>query len=157
MKRILSVVLSLTCLLGLSACGSKPSAQSPYETSLVGKLSEAGVFSEPLEELDADTAFMIYGLEASGLSQEDLTDCTVLRSSGGTCEEAAVLVLTDKDKATAAKGALDTYVQNQIEANRDYRPDDIPKLEKALVSQRENTLLLVVANDPDAVQPVVEG
>jgi hypothetical protein len=63
-----------------------------------------------------------------------------------------VLVFTSADKAQTAKGALEDYVQSQIDANTDYRPAEIPKLEGALVDIRGETLLLVVANDLDAAK-----
>ena len=64
---------------------------------------------------------------------------------------------TSADKAKTAKGALEDYVQGQIEANTDYRPAEIPKLEEALVDVRGETLLLAVANDREAVEQTLNG
>ena len=50
---------------------------------------------------------------------------------------------------------MERYVQGQIEANRDYRPAEIPKLEDAVLDRRENTLLLVVAADTQAAKDAV--
>ena len=58
-------------------------------------------------------------------------------------------------QAEAARGALEDYVQSQIDANTDYRPAEIPKLESALVDRRGETLLLVVASDLDAAKGAV--
>ncbi len=156
MKRFFSLTLALALILGLTACGGKENDASPlYSTSHVEAMAKAGAFSEELEELDADTAFALYKLADYGLAREDLTDCAVLRSAGATCEEGAVLVFTGADKAETAQGALKDYVQSQIEANTDYRPAEIPKLEEALVDRRGETLLLAVANDLDAVKKTV--
>lgn len=153
MKKLLHMTLVLALLLGLSACAKGGDNDAPplYGTYHVAALVEAGAFSEELEELDGDTAFMLYKLADYDLEREDLKDCAVQRSAGATCEEAAVLVFTSADKAKTAKGALEDYVQGQIEANTDYRPAEIPKLEEALVDVRGETLLLAVANDRDAV------
>ena len=97
--------------------------------------------------MDADTAFALYGLADAGLTREQLTDCAVLRSAGATCEEAAVLILDSEDAAQTTMTALDGYIQNQIDTNKDYRPEEIPKLESAWTSARANTVLLVVAED----------
>ena len=157
MKRMLSATLALVCVLGLTACGSKGEEVQPYDTALVSDLAEAGAFSEELEELDADTAFALYRLGDYDLTREDLTDAAVLRSTGATCEEAAVLVFADADKAATAHEAMEAYVEGQIKSNTDYRPNDIPKLEHAINSQAGNTLLLVVANDNSAVEKVQKG
>ena len=156
MKQILSGALaSLLCLLALAGCGGQK-APDVYETDDVQAMADAGAFSETLEELDGDTAFALYRLSGAGLSREDLTDCAVLRSAGATCEEGAVLVFSSADQAETAAAALKDYVQNQIGENEDYRPAEIPKLEAAIVEQRENTVLLAVASDPEAARSAVE-
>ena len=159
MKKLLHMTLVLALLLGLSACAKGGDNDAPplYGTYHVAALVEAGAFSEELEELDGDTAFMLYKLADYDLEREDLKDCAVQRSAGATCEEAAVLVFTSADKAKTAKGALEDYVQGQIEANTDYRPAEIPKLEVALVDVRGETLLLAVANDREAVEQTLNG
>ena len=159
MKKLLHTALALALLLGLSACAKGGDNDAPplYGTYHVAALVEAGAFSEELEELDGDTAFMLYKLADYDLEREDLKDCAVQRSAGATCEEAAVLVFTSADKAKTAKGALEDYVQGQIEANTDYRPAEIPKLEEALVDVRGETLLLAVANDREAVEQTLNG
>ncbi len=159
MKKLLHMTLVLALLLGLSACAKGGDNDAPplYGTYHVAALVEAGAFSEELEELDGDTAFMLYKLADYDLEREDLKDCAVQRSAGATCEEAAVLVFTSADKAKTAKGALEDYVQGQIEANTDYRPAEIPKLEEALVDVRGETLLLAVADDREAVEQTLNG
>ena len=123
----------------------------------VDKIAQAGAFSEELETVDADTAFALYGLADAGLDREQLTDCAVLRSAGATCEEAAVLILDSEDAAQTTMTALDGYIQNQIDTNKDYRPEEIPKLESAWTSARENTVLLVVAEDVNAAMDAVKN
>lgn len=143
-------LLILLCLFALTSCQGKTEAAPAYDTTRLQAMVDAGAFSEELEELDGDTAFALYRLADYGLSREDLTDCAVLRSAGATCEEGAVLIWKTQDQAKQATQALADYIQGQIESNRDYRPGEIPKLEKALIDCRENTLLLAVANDYDA-------
>lgn len=156
MKKFFYIVFALVLVLGLSACGGGHDNPPPYTPANVESIDKAGAFSEELEELDGDTAFVLYKLAGSGLAREDLKDCAVLRSAGATCEEAAVLVFTSADKAESAVDALKSYVQDQIDANTDYRPAEIPKLEDALVDRRGETVLLVVANDLDAAKKAVE-
>ena len=47
------------------------------------------------------------------------------------------------------------YVQAQLEANADYRPQEVPKLEKALIDRVDNTLLLLVASNADTVKTAI--
>ena len=157
MRRLFPLPLVLALVLGLAACGGGANDAPPlYSAGLVTKLVEAGAFSEELEELDADTAFLLYRLADSGLERADMKECTVLRSAGATCEEGAVLVFASADQANTAVDALSSYIDGQITANEDYRPGELPKLEDALISRRGETVLLVVAGDIDAAKQAVE-
>lgn len=161
MKKLLSLTLALALALGLTACGGGENNGAPplYSSGDVTKISESGAFDQELydlEELDADTAFALYGLADAGLERENLKECAVLRSAGATCEETAVLVLAGADKAETAEDALKNYIQSQISANEDYRPGEIPKLEGAYIDRRGESLLLVVASDVDAAKEAVK-
>lgn len=149
MKKMIALLMGLVCVIGLTACGgneTKTPELDPDWTD-VQAMVDAGAFSEELEEVDADTAFMLYKLADYGLVREDMLQATVLRSAGATCEEAAVLIFADADKAAIALSAVNDYVISQIESNKDYRPNEIPKLEAALIERSNETVRLVVAND----------
>lgn len=123
----------------LSACGGK----KPFEVEpVVETLADSAAFSETLEELSWPVMVRYYGL-----NEADLEDGRAFGSTGATAEEFAVLIFADEAAAQAGEALMKTHVADQLEANRDYRPQDMPKLEKAVVERRENTLLLVVAND----------
>ncbi len=154
MKKLLAITLALALGLGITACGGKDAGG--YKTADVQAMADAGAFSETLEELDADVAFALYKLADAGLEREDLKDCAVLRSAGATCEEGAVLVLSGEKAAKSAGDALKTYVQGQIDANVDYLPAEIPKLEGAYIDVKGSTVLMVVANNLDAAKNAVK-
>ena len=154
MKKLTALLMAFVCVLTMAACG-KTEAEG-FTLSTLDSLEKAGAFSEELEELDADTAFMLYRLADYGLERADLTDCAVLRSAGATCEEGAVLILKDAAAAEKAAEALSGYLEGQIESNADYRPAEIPKLEGATLMPRGNTVLMAVANDAAAVRSVFE-
>ena len=159
MKKLMALMMGIVCAIGLTACGEKAQEapqEQKFETTLVEAAAQAGAFSEELEELDADTAFMLYKLADFGLVREDLTEAAVLRSAGATCEEGAVLIFADEAKAGAAAEAMGSYLEGQIEGNEDYRPNEIPKLEGAILKTQGNTLLMVVANDAAAVRSLFE-
>ncbi len=153
MKKIVLVGLLCCAAVILAACGQK--ARDPYQTDDAQKIADAGAFSETLEAVDADIAFQLYRLEDFGLAREDLLDCLALHSTGATCEEGAVLVLSGEEQAKKAADALSAYVAEQIEVNTDYRPPEIPKLEAAMVDRSGSTVLLIVASDLDAAKKAV--
>ena len=76
-------------------------------------------------------------------------------STGLTAEEVAVFEMADEASAKDAEGLLQTHLDYQIEANEDYRPQEMPKLEKAVVARRGKTLLFLVAADYAAAERVL--
>ncbi len=156
MKKWIALMLGIVCVLTLTACGGGSQEEPSYKLEDLTAIQAAGAFSEELEELDGDTAFMLYKLADHDVAREELLGCAVLRSAGATCEEGAVLIFSDEQKAAAAAEALGAYLEGQIEGNVDYRPAEIPKLEGAVLNTRGATVLMVVPNDAAAVRSVFE-
>lgn len=140
MKKLIALALTLT--LFLTACGGK----EPFDPSAAAQaLNASDAFSETLEEMDKSMFTRYFALD-----EASITDGVAYASTGATAEEFAVLVFVDDHAAQKGEAAMKTHVADLLEANRDYRPNDVPKLEKAQVERRGNTLLLLVANDYDA-------
>ena len=156
MKRFLALCLVLCSLCGLCGCG-KSIDTAAYTTGLLEVIKEANAFSEELESLDQETAFMVYRFSDYGLEPESVMNCAVLRSSGATCEEGAVLVWENTEQAEKALSALQDYVEGQIEANESYRPNEIPKLENVMLKQLNNSVVMIVAADMDAVSKAMSS
>jgi len=158
MKKLMCTLLAMACILGLAGCGGQSggaaSEPAPWQEGDVDAILKAGACSEELEELDMDTAWMLFKLADYGLERDSLTGGAYFRSAGGTCEEVAVLLFADEDAAEKAVEALEAYVRSQIDANADYRPADIPKLENAWLERRRATVLLAVVNDLEAAGSV---
>ena len=148
MKKTLIPPIFLAVLLFLSACTILPPA-AQFDLSLVNQLAAADVFSEPLEPLDADILWALYALEDFGLNREQLVRANGQASTGATCEAVCVLHFSDPSAAKTALNALQAHIDAQIQSNREYRPAEVPKLEKAWLSQRGSSVLLLVASNYD--------
>lgn len=137
--------LTLALLLILTACSGGGAAPKEYDPEAAAKaVVDSGAFSETLEPLDADLITGIYGLDP-------VPDSAVAYSStGATAEEVVVLKYADKDSCDAGWKALQKRVEDQRAACDGYLPAELPKLDKALISQVGNTVLLVVASDSAA-------
>lgn len=123
--------------------------------TLTDSLLTSDAFSEPLEELEAEIAWMLYGLEDAGIAPELLTDLRAYRSAGATCEEVAVLLFSEETAAQTALNTLQFYLDAQIQTNKDYRPAEVPKLDQALLERRDTTVLLLVANNYEAAHKLL--
>ncbi len=153
MKKLISLVL-LCCL---TACSVVHTPTADYSPDLAAQLAEAEVFSEPLEPLDAELIWILYGLDQSKARQGELTAGAGYCSAGATCEQVVVLTFSSEDSAAAAYDGLELYLDSQLQANRNYRPTEVPKLEKAILSRRGSTLLLLVAEDYDTAAKLINS
>ena len=154
-NRMIALLLGAALLTGLLAgCGGGESAQTPYDPAATAQaLLDSAAFSEPLEEMSLDLVCgALYDIDAA-----NVTGSAVYTSLTAGAEEIAVLTLKDEDAAKAALEALKTRVADQTEALKDYQPDEVGKLDKAIVEQRANSVVLVVAADAGAAQEVLSG
>lgn len=125
---------------------------------LAQTILDSGAFSEELELLDNEIAYMLFGFDLWSDSASLIEDSVVYYSTGGTSEICAVLVIGEEyygGDMAAADSDLEDWLAAQIEAEKDYRPAEVPKLENAILEERGNTILLVVANDAEAAQAAI--
>ena len=150
MKRTLAALLSLCCVLtfALTACGGETTTAKPFDLdTLPQALLDSGAFTDPEDMQPAMAATVRF----------DTLDAATVTDSAAYCstylaELLAVLVMEDEAAAEAAVSALQTYVDENIEAERSYRPDEVSKLENAILERRGNAVLLIVASDADAAR-----
>ena len=155
MRNVIARLLLPTLLLGmlLTACGGGNAAKAYDPAATAQALLDSAAFSEPLEEMSLDLVCgPLYDIDAA-----NVTGSAVYTSLTAGAEEIAVLTLKDEDAAKAALEALKTRVSDQTEALKDYQPDEVAKLDKAIVEQRGTSVLLVVAADAGAAQEILTG
>lgn len=152
MKRITFLALPLFLCLALAACGGGK-AEKTFDPAADAKiLLSSGAFSEELTEIDRDIACATYGIDAA-----TVTGSAVYGSTGTTAEELAIFTLKDADAAQVALQQLQYRVEDRTDSMKSYIPAEVPKLEKAVVTSRGNSVLLVVANDYSPVNTFLEG
>lgn len=150
LKRGLAVLFAALAVLNLAACGG--TGEKPFQAETTPKaLMDAGAFSEELEKLEEVILLRLYELDESKVAAS-----AGYASTGLTAEEVAVFEMTDEQAAKEAEGQLKAHLDYQIEANVDYRPQEMPKLEKAVIRRRGKTLLFLVAADYTAAESALK-
>lgn len=154
MKRIVCGLMAVLLLLAGTACEKEPEPEVAFPAQVTTQtLLESGAFSEELEELDPEIAVMLFWLPGDAAQYEG---SKVYCSTGATAETAAVISVRDEAQVSAVEEALKAWVDSQIEAEQDYRPVEVPKLENALIEARANSVLLVVAADREKAEKAIE-
>ena len=152
MKRLMCCAAA--CLLLLSACTAKEEQVSFDPSATAQAVLDSGAFSETLEQLDTQVAVMLFGLEGAA---EDYEGSVVYYSTGATSEIVAVIQTEEEGDTETVAQTLQTWVDSQVEATRDYQPAEVEKLEHAILEQRGTTVLLVVAADWETAAQAVPG
>ena len=154
MKQLFHIVPAVLALcLTLSACGGGNEEAVAFDPAVTAQsLLDSGAFSDALEEVDTSVAATLYGVD-----EADIADGAVYMSLSAGAEEIAVLVLSDADAAAAAMEGLEAHVADQRAALENYQPDEVSKLDGAILEQRGNSVLLAVCADAQAAQSALEA
>lgn len=144
LKHLLSLCFATLLSLALAACGAKDAAATaPFVPDSDSQtLLTSGAFSEALTEIDAAIACELYGIDA-----DTVTDCRVYGSTGTTAEELALFTCSDSDAAATVAQQLNYRIEDRKEELENYLPDEIAKLNEAVVVCRGESVLLVIAAD----------
>ena len=147
MKKILMVALALMLLCSCGSSGQN-NAKPPYDLSVADALMESGAFEgSVMAPIDSMIVSILYGIDESTISE-----CAgyMATNTSVSADELVVLILTNAEAAAAAEEACKARIAAQITVCESYAPAAVPRLEKALVSRRDNTVLLAIG-DPNII------
>lgn len=150
MKKICVTIVCL-CLTMMCVACSKKEVKDVDVKVLANSLLSDIVYQDELSEIDLSTAQMIYAIEESFVE-----DSCIYVSSGATAEEIAVIKCKDRDAVKKVKEALELRVAEQTESFRDYVPEELDKLGKAVIKEKGNYLILSISNDNDKAKSIIE-
>ena len=154
MKQLFHIVPAVLALcLTLAACGGGNEETAAFDPAVTAQsLLDSGAFSDALEEVDTSVAATLYGVD-----EADIADGAVYMSLSAGAEEIAVLVLSDADAAAAALEGLEAHVADQRAALENYQPDEVSKLDGAILQQKGSSVLLAVCADSEAAKAAIEA
>ncbi len=135
----------------LASCGTESENVQVDINALAEALDTGITYQDPLEKLDDDMVGMLYSVDG-------LVDASVVyMGSGATAEEIAVFDCVDADTAkNKVKPIVEDHVKSQIEAFENYVPEEVSKLNEAVVRQTGEYVVLSVSNDPDGANKILD-
>ncbi|BCJ95963.1 hypothetical protein acsn021_35320 [Anaerocolumna cellulosilytica] len=117
-------------------------------TNLVTEIT----YEDELSEIDLDTAKNIYEVE-----EAEITDYSIYVSSGATAEEIAVIGCKDSNSVKIVEEAFETRVENQKTSFQDYVPEELKKLDKAVIIKKGNYVVFSVSNDDTKAKDIINN
>lgn len=131
----------------LSACGS---AAEIDPAAALTEMQEQIEFTDQFEQLDTSGACRVYGVD-----EELVESGAALAGSGATAESLSIWQADDADAAKQVEQQLQTFVDGYIEGYSEYKPEEVPKLESAILSREGAYVILCISADNSAAASVV--
>lgn len=155
MKRIAAsaaaILMALTLFSGCSQTGSKTITVPTDEVAQ--KLMDSLSFEYPLNQLPEDAANRLYKLDGEILEEQ----AVYVGTGGALADEVSVWRVKDEKDAKTVQEAAEKRVENQKASFQDYVPEEMPKLEKAVIQVDGDTIILCVSSDPEKAKEVISS
>ncbi len=135
-------------LLLFSGCSSNKLEIDP--TTAVEQMSEDITFTDQFAPLDSENANRVYGVDA-----DLVEDSTAMVGSGATAESIAMFKAVDAKSAQEIEEQLGVFIDGYIEGYSDYKPEEVPKLESAIIERKDVYVVLCISADNDAAKSVI--
>lgn len=148
--KIAVCALMITVLTVLSGCGSSKAGTDADAKTIGSDLLNKITYADEMTEMDYDTASMIISL-----SDVNVVDSVIYESTGATAEEIVVLKCGSSDDAKKASEAFKQRVSEQKESFQDYVPEELTKLNAAVIAVSGDFAVLSVSDDPDTAKEII--
>lgn len=144
MKKLLMVLISLCLLWG---CSNQESVVIDL-ASLGKQMQEEIAFDDELNLLSTDMIPALYGID-------NAVEAYVYMGSQATAEEIALFKFANAEDASAGKATLEDHLEKQKQDYANYIPEEVARIEKAVLRQEGNYVLLCVSYD-EGVNDIID-
>lgn len=136
-------------MLALTACGKTENKTAVDVAALSEYIISNVSFEEQLEQVDSE--FGMESFELSGVSAES----AFYNSTGAVADICAVIKVENAADLPAVEAAVADKIQYLAEGYSDYGPEQVPKINSAVVLTADNTVVFIISNDNTAAEKTV--
>ena len=146
-KRVLLCVAAMMILMA----GCAKEAKTVDVTALGETLLNDITYTDEMAQIDLETAEMIYYF-----GDATITTACIYEGSGATAEEIAIFECADATSADTVEGAVKERVEEQKESFESYVPEELVKLDAAVIVRNDNYVVLSVSGDAEQARQIIE-
>ena len=152
-KGVLSfcIVMCMLMVFGMVSCSKAQEEISIDAEQLANDLFTQITYEDKLAQVEQDVAIN----NLFDCADVKIKECYVYESSRATAEEIAVFVCENSEEAQKMQEVLETRVADQKESYEDYVPEELVKLDKAVIEIQGNYAVLVVTNDDTKAKEIL--
>lgn len=104
-------------------------------------------------EKNAENIGAFYDVDVSSVTDMSVLIC----GSGAYPDELAVFCFADSGSASVGADAVRKRLESQIALYTDYTPDEVYKLDGAVIIEKDNWVILAVCSDNDRAKKIIES
>ncbi len=136
---------------GTTTEGTTETADTVTAQSVADSILNGGSFSEQLQPLSTEVALArLYSLDSASIAE-----AAFYTNSQATAEEIAVVKVNSADYIDTVKASFETRVADQKTACVDYLPDEMPKLDDAVIYVSGDYVVLCISCDSSKVESIL--
>lgn len=153
MKKMLKRLLIAASAAAVLLCGcTRNAAEVNIPVSdISSKLIDELTWVDSLRQIDDSVIDKFYGFDTSKLEAYEV----YVSDSGSTAEEIAVVKMSDSSVKSDVTAAMEKRVEKQKKQFENYMPEEMFKLENALISEQGNYVILVVADEFEQAEEIL--
>ena len=143
--KYMKIFAVLTTLFLLVSCGKKSEI---INAELSQEITDNVEFSEQLTQIDTINAQKRYML-----SSKDYSEITAFVGTASVCDEFVIV------KTSNTEGIIEdlrSYIDSKKESYKTYRPNEVYKLDNAIIEQYEDAVVMIITADSDNAIRVYE-
>ncbi len=151
MKKVLSLILALTLVLGMTACGGKTEDVADID---VNALYES--YAQYMPDMffpDEDTMMNFLGIDVKDCTQYMVAIC----AEGMRSDEVWLIQAKNASSLETLKKLAETRIEAKKDETVSYAPDQYVVVEKAVVLTKGNYLALLISPDVDTLKAGFEA
>lgn len=147
MKKMMAALLAVFAMFTLAACGSAQTKTVDAQ-ALADALVQGVKFDGAMSAMSADEL---------RFSLAEMPDCTAAayKSDGTTKEIVVVAQCADSAAAATMKTSLETYLAEQKDEASKYQPEELQRLDSAVLQTVGTCVVLCVSADSDAAAALI--
>jgi len=151
MKKMFALMLALTLVLSLTACGGKAEEAVSVDVNTI--YESYSQYMPDMFEPDEDTLMNFLGISVEDCAQYKVVIC----AEGMRSDEVWLIEAKDAASLEALQQLAQTRIEAKLEETVTYAPDQYVVVEKAVVLTNGNYLALLISPDVDALKAGFEA
>ncbi len=146
MKKFITLALSVAMIFSITACGKQ--AKNPNVSNIMSTIRSDIEFPD-MGEIKKEALNQNYDFKPEQIEQIEQSAC-IIAGSGITTEEVLILKMKDKTDMDAIRKVMETRLKNQTELFKSYAPDEVLKLNSAVIEVKGNYAFFAITNTKDS-------